>query len=431
MLGTIAILFILTIIAVLPHQPIPGIDFSTCLLSLVCVSLLFTLSLLRRDQLPGAFLIVFYLLIATLSSLAWGVSHGLSILLYAFSILLSGILFRRIGIVAVVCIAILCLFVVQSINIHQGFSKEIFVTSYITTAIHIIFLTSFALTGWLFAQNIDYVTNLAKEKNIFLAKQRVILTEALALQKEELRQVQIKEMTNLYDFVELGQHTTIILQDLANHFTNLSLDFSEKALDNKMLSNIKKQLSEIESVITLASTRLHNTQRIQFRVSKYVRKTVEKSKLLAHRSDIELSFRSHIKSVTFLYGDPFRLQQIIDILITNAIQSYEYAPKENERTVYITVTQTDQWITIRVRDNGVGLTLLQRRHIFTSISSTKKHGHGLGLYISQKIVENHFGGTLTISEPLDYTEFCVKLPIGQILLPETTSPTAPSSSVKA
>jgi len=87
-------------------------------------------------------------------------------------------------------------------------------------------------------------------------------------------------------------------------------------------------------------------------------------------------------------GDPTRLGQVLDNLVSNAIK---YTPNGGE--VSITMTRMDETATITVTDNGIGIPSDEHGHMFDRFFRTSNArnsgipGTGLGLAIAREIVE--------------------------------------------
>jgi signal transduction histidine kinase len=119
-----------------------------------------------------------------------------------------------------------------------------------------------------------------------------------------------------------------------------------------------------------------------------------------------------------LHGDPSRLSQVIDNLISNAIK---FTPGGGH--VDVRVALGHQRVLLSVADTGMGIPEAEQADLFQRFFRTRGanaaaiQGTGLGLSIAKQIVESH-GGTIgfTSSEGRG-TTFTVELPVGQT--PET------------
>ena len=112
-----------------------------------------------------------------------------------------------------------------------------------------------------------------------------------------------------------------------------------------------------------------------------------------------------------LMADPDRLTQVMLNLLSNAAK---FVPVPGGR-VAVSLCSNHQNVTVRVSDNGPGVSVAQQALIFEKFrqggdAANRPQGTGLGLPISRQIVE-HFGGHLWLeSHPGQGSIFCFDLP---------------------
>jgi signal transduction histidine kinase len=117
-------------------------------------------------------------------------------------------------------------------------------------------------------------------------------------------------------------------------------------------------------------------------------------------------------STAVTFGDPVRLGQVCDNLISNAIK---FTPRGGTVTVTLATTETDAIIT--VRDTGMGIAESELDQLFsrffraTTATRNAVPGVGLGLTITKAIVTAHHGQMGVSSEEGVGTEFSVTLPL--------------------
>jgi PAS domain S-box-containing protein len=115
----------------------------------------------------------------------------------------------------------------------------------------------------------------------------------------------------------------------------------------------------------------------------------------------------------FIKADKQRMEQVMINLVANAIK---YSPKAN--MVRIVVEQTDISVTVRIKDEGIGLSPSQQKKIFTRFyraeGTSNVPGLGLGLYLTKEIIDRHYG-TINVSSELGKgSEFFFSLPLQSI-----------------
>ncbi len=100
-------------------------------------------------------------------------------------------------------------------------------------------------------------------------------------------------------------------------------------------------------------------------------------------------------------------------LVNNAIQFTEAGGSITIRT-----TQTDELVTLEVRDTGIGISEDDLPYIFDRLYRGEEHrpvgGQGLGLSIAKKIIEGHNGTIEVESQPGAGSIFRVQLPITHV-----------------
>jgi nitrogen fixation/metabolism regulation signal transduction histidine kinase len=95
-----------------------------------------------------------------------------------------------------------------------------------------------------------------------------------------------------------------------------------------------------------------------------------------------------------LRADGDQLDQLLINLVRNAVD----AAADTDGAVEVTWEASRDRVTVRVRDEGPGLS--DTRNLFVPFFTTKANGTGIGLVLSRQIAENH-GGTLTLQDRAD------------------------------
>ena len=106
------------------------------------------------------------------------------------------------------------------------------------------------------------------------------------------------------------------------------------------------------------------------------------------------------------------LRQAVLNLLRNAAEAIE----ENKAARRVRVnlsTQTERgqaWATISISDTGHGIPEADLQRIFIPFFTTKSQGHGVGLALAHRVINEH-GGTLTVANAADGGAlFTIRLP---------------------
>jgi signal transduction histidine kinase len=106
------------------------------------------------------------------------------------------------------------------------------------------------------------------------------------------------------------------------------------------------------------------------------------------------------------------LEQVICNIINNAIDAATEKKIENRTLVLTAFTTSEKMFCITIEDNAGGIPQDIIEKIFEPYFSTKgpEHGTGLGLFICQRILTEHFNGNITVSNHNDGAKFVITLP---------------------
>ena len=124
---------------------------------------------------------------------------------------------------------------------------------------------------------------------------------------------------------------------------------------------------------------------------------------------VYLNVIMNIPEHTTLHGDVNSLVQVINNMISNAIQAYDGKPEQKLILFLIEILMVIWLFLLRIM--GPGLPDIVKQKLFSEMITTKgKNGTGLGLYMSYSTIKAHFGGDITFeSEPGKGTTFNIVL----------------------
>jgi C4-dicarboxylate-specific signal transduction histidine kinase len=107
---------------------------------------------------------------------------------------------------------------------------------------------------------------------------------------------------------------------------------------------------------------------------------------------IQLSIPSEALTVK---ADAIEMEQVLFNLLRNAMEALQQV--NGERTITITAAIQGQYVQVEVADNGPGIAPHLRSELFTPFVTSKEGGTGLGLALSQRLIERA-GGELLLQD---------------------------------
>lgn len=191
---------------------------------------------------------------------------------------------------------------------------------------------------------------------------------------------------------------------------NLAKSLTSEAETNKILEmalNSSENLSaKVQQILNQAIQPQHNEKKIDF---KNMFETI-KASLKNMEGFNKTKFITSIDENLNFHGDPVKLQSVFQNLIENAIKYRKYT--NNQNIIIFTIHDARKSIIVKVGDNGRGIKKEFLSQIFDKAFKINKgdHGHGLGLYLVKKSL-NELGAYIDVeSREGEGTTFTVELP---------------------
>lgn len=155
---------------------------------------------------------------------------------------------------------------------------------------------------------------------------------------------------------------------------------------------------------------------------------------LAEKKNINLNYSPELEQNLTLEGDPFRIRQIVENLLSNALKF------TNEGFITLTVSYSGVRLRFSVEDTGCGMSKAEQEKIFTEFTrlpgAQGQEGFGLGLSITRKLVELQNGQISVESTPGHGSCFSVIIPLPSYTHekdteePETENPNPTISNIR-
>jgi len=399
------------------HHEYARVGLITIGVALICVVGLYGLS--RRGgrfRLAAALLVAIYSLIAANLIYRSGITIPSGELLFGLVIVLAGILLgSSYSLYAATGAGIWVISIQEATRqgaIHPDLSWINVQPSLGDAAGFCLLFAIIALVSWLFNRQMEQSLFRAQRAEKALMHQKEILESTVEERTRELQDAQLERMQQLYRFAELGQLSTALMHELANHLTTLTLDIEglEGQTRSRMLSRAKRSIRYIDTMVLRVCDQLQGRSNVKaFSIATELDEVVQILNHRAQEAHVRLRWQAlGDRKALRCYGEPFKLRQLLANLISNGIDSYE-GSLEEKREVLVTAQVIDTDVELKVHDWGKGIPAEKRAQLFEPLYSTKKTGMGMGLFIAKQIVEEHFKGVIAVDDTEDHTVFMVRL----------------------
>src|SRR5579872_3742506 len=156
-------------------------------------------------------------------------------------------------------------------------------------------------------------------------------------------------------------------------------------------------------------------EQIPFKIVDKIATTIQSFIYRAEEKELGLVFQNSIPADLVVEGDPYRLSQVLNNVLSNALKFTDEG-HINITTGIIARDEDDILIEIVIQDTGIGISKERLKTIFEPFEqadatiSRKYGGTGLGLAISKNMIEMQHGELLVQSEEGKGSAFMIRIP---------------------
>lgn len=181
---------------------------------------------------------------------------------------------------------------------------------------------------------------------------------------------------------------------------------------NEWIEKLKTHVSYMSDVITAVkgqAVTLSENEEIEFNVEELFKRIDILMKHEVKNALINLNLKNTVDDSKLIKGNINSLVQVINNIISNAIEAYNGKPEQN---IDVFAKTEDNNIVITIQDYGPGIPKAIKEKLFSEMITTKgKNGTGLGLFMSYSTIKANFHGDIKVeSEENQGTKFTIILP---------------------
>jgi C4-dicarboxylate-specific signal transduction histidine kinase len=250
------------------------------------------------------------------------------------------------------------------------------------------------------------------------------LNESLEKTVEEKIAELIKKdvlLTNQSKQAVMGEMISMIAHQWRQPLSAITLQISNIQLDSMLGNKVdearkEKVLSDISEKIMYLSQTIDDFQTFfrpgreanEINAEQLFKKALNLCSAKVEHTGINIEILQSEKVLMFVYEN--ELIQVILNLLNNAIDALENVHIK-EKKIKLFAKEHEDRVSLFVQDNAFGIPEENIAKLFEPYFSTKgKNGTGLGLYMSQMIIQKQFEGEINVESSKAGTTFEIKIP---------------------
>ena len=216
----------------------------------------------------------------------------------------------------------------------------------------------------------------------------------------------------------MGEMMSFVAHQWQQYLYTISLyidGLDKKGVAKPVEARVSEYVPVVRQTLTSMFTTLKNfreflkpkIKREQFSAAEQTEKVLSLLEDLFSARGIKVNYSNNGDST--LWGIRNEFEQVVLNLLSNAANILK------ERTIsqpwiYLSIKGAQTDITLSIEDNGGGISQEMRDKLFTAYQTTREEGSGMGLYMSRRIIQERFSGTLEVSSGSEGACFTITIP---------------------
>lgn len=263
----------------------------------------------------------------------------------------------------------------------------------------------------------NYTENIFKTRGtvtVFtdITKEKQAIAEKRKHQEFIIQQSKLAEIGEVFSSIAhqwktpLVEIATIVQEKL--YSDDISVDETNNCI-NDIMFQVKYMT---ETVNSFQKFIMPSTQKIVFDINESIEEMLEiiRHNMKYNYIDVKVIVEKNTNLTTLGYKNEF--MQILLNIVNNAKESILKKKSEGKITrgkIDINIKNIYNKIQIDISDNGEGISEKYVKQIFEPYFTTKKDGHGIGLYMAKLIIEDKIGGAIFVSNTDIGAKFTIQL----------------------
>jgi len=235
-----------------------------------------------------------------------------------------------------------------------------------------------------------------------------VIDRSKEIEAQSAMQLMREELTHAARLSTLGEMASAIAHEINQPLTAI---VTQAQAYKRLVLNSQATSSEIAAGFEAVAEQALGIAQVVKRIRAFVTKRESVSEVVdleqallqvtklidldARRREVTLEVKL-AGNIPVIMADSVQIQQVILNLVRNAMDAVSQVPTDSRKVVIQTLFRQNK-LSLEVSDRGQGVSVESQKKLFLPFFTTKSDGLGLGLSLSQSIIEAH-GGTLTYRE---------------------------------